>query len=771
KDRARRYEAANGLAEDIRRHLDHEPVLARGPSTSYRLQKFLRRHRSQMIVALALLVIAGIVVVILSMWNKDRLQLDQAREISARGILSQAREQYAKADRDAALETIQPILGSKHVGPEARLLYAGILVDNRRFDEAMTVLNNLLDEPPEIAGAAHALLARILYETETLDAEKLKEIEDHRQKAVALLPETAEAHFLQAMTAITVKNQFTSLDKALQLDPTHYESRRLQAYMYYASRKYDKMEHDAYAMTILRPGDPLGYSLHATALRELGKYTEAIAEYDHAIALTIKHSPQCVELSNQRCETFLRMGDYERVIAHARECLRLSPDKPVFRYYLFCALTALGDYEKADGVFREIVQRTPTARNEFWIWATKYVFDTLAAGRVWHPPGHEPSGAAFLAMVEAEETYRSLSAKAHRVVTNGFSARWSPDGKKLAFSLGVRGYSGVAVYDPSTNETELLIVPGKDPRWSPDGKYIAFVRDCEALRLEELTTTERKEQMRRARDEEVWIMNADGTEPRRLARGGWPSWSRDSAQVYYHSRLEKMLCSVSIARPNAEPKRIMVCSDILPSVSSDEQQVACLEGTSLKVKDLVSQAVVAEWDVSFGNWGEPAWSPTGKEVCLGAGDRTGLWVYPLDSNEPVKVLTSQITGASWTPDGRKFVFALRPPYFELWTADLDPALSTVKALGPKQTLAEHWQDMLRFYTRRIETDPRDAYAYSDRARYYDYLHERTKAEVDIRSWSAILSGSDLPFTTARNVRRTIDCPFDYQVVFSAERPV
>jgi len=32
KDRTRRYETANGLAMDIRRHLDGEPVLAAPPS-------------------------------------------------------------------------------------------------------------------------------------------------------------------------------------------------------------------------------------------------------------------------------------------------------------------------------------------------------------------------------------------------------------------------------------------------------------------------------------------------------------------------------------------------------------------------------------------------------------------------------------------------------------------------------------------------------------------------------------------------------------------
>jgi hypothetical protein len=34
KDRSRRYETANGLAADLRRHLGNEPVVARPPSTS-----------------------------------------------------------------------------------------------------------------------------------------------------------------------------------------------------------------------------------------------------------------------------------------------------------------------------------------------------------------------------------------------------------------------------------------------------------------------------------------------------------------------------------------------------------------------------------------------------------------------------------------------------------------------------------------------------------------------------------------------------------------
>src|SRR5262249_8213121 len=45
KDRARRYETANGLAADIKRHLHNEPVVARPPSAAYRFQKLVRRNK------------------------------------------------------------------------------------------------------------------------------------------------------------------------------------------------------------------------------------------------------------------------------------------------------------------------------------------------------------------------------------------------------------------------------------------------------------------------------------------------------------------------------------------------------------------------------------------------------------------------------------------------------------------------------------------------------------------------------------------------------
>src|SRR5438034_1566771 len=53
KDRARRYETANGLAADLKRHLNHEPVVARPPSTTYKFQKAWRRNKLVIVAATA----------------------------------------------------------------------------------------------------------------------------------------------------------------------------------------------------------------------------------------------------------------------------------------------------------------------------------------------------------------------------------------------------------------------------------------------------------------------------------------------------------------------------------------------------------------------------------------------------------------------------------------------------------------------------------------------------------------------------------------------
>ncbi len=71
KDRARRYETANGLATDIQRHLNNEAVLARPPSATYRFQKLIRRNKLAVFTgaAVAAALAFGLV---LSLWQAIR---------------------------------------------------------------------------------------------------------------------------------------------------------------------------------------------------------------------------------------------------------------------------------------------------------------------------------------------------------------------------------------------------------------------------------------------------------------------------------------------------------------------------------------------------------------------------------------------------------------------------------------------------------------------------------------------------------------------------
>ena len=58
KDRKRRYASARALGEDVRRMLGGEPVLAHGDPVTYRVGRFVRRHRTRLALSAAVLGVA-----------------------------------------------------------------------------------------------------------------------------------------------------------------------------------------------------------------------------------------------------------------------------------------------------------------------------------------------------------------------------------------------------------------------------------------------------------------------------------------------------------------------------------------------------------------------------------------------------------------------------------------------------------------------------------------------------------------------------------------
>ena len=132
KTRDRRYDTVSTLAMDVQRHLKDEPILARAPGTLYLLQKFLRRHRSQALVALTISVLSTAMIIILLLLNHSRLQLSRTESNNHKQALFQATMSFAKRDYTAAIESVRSVLDSRHVGSEAQFLYDRILVTARK---------------------------------------------------------------------------------------------------------------------------------------------------------------------------------------------------------------------------------------------------------------------------------------------------------------------------------------------------------------------------------------------------------------------------------------------------------------------------------------------------------------------------------------------------------------------------------------------------------------------------------------------------------------
>jgi serine/threonine protein kinase len=100
KERDRRYETANGFARDIERFLTHEPVQAGPPSTIYRLRKFVRRNRLQVIAAALVLMtlVAGVVGTSLALFEVQRQKEIALTEVN--------KKEKARKNTREALDTL-----------------------------------------------------------------------------------------------------------------------------------------------------------------------------------------------------------------------------------------------------------------------------------------------------------------------------------------------------------------------------------------------------------------------------------------------------------------------------------------------------------------------------------------------------------------------------------------------------------------------------------------------------------------------------------------
>ena len=95
RDRSRRYGTPSELAADLKRYLNHEPVVARPASAGYRLRKYVRRHQVAMSVGAGLLVVLAVFSIVQALQlretkrerdhaNRERDRANQERDRATR---------------------------------------------------------------------------------------------------------------------------------------------------------------------------------------------------------------------------------------------------------------------------------------------------------------------------------------------------------------------------------------------------------------------------------------------------------------------------------------------------------------------------------------------------------------------------------------------------------------------------------------------------------------------------------------------------------------
>ncbi len=207
---------------------------------------------------------------------------------------------------------------------------------------------------------------------------------------------------------------------------------------------------------------------------------------------------------------------------------------------------------------------------------------------------------------------------------NDGGARWSPDGKKIAFTSNREG--NIEIYVINSDGTGLIkltdnpINPGNnfDPYWSPDGTKIAFRTDRDG-------------------NEEIYVMNADGTNPVNLtnnpARDGEPKWSPDGTKILFSSWRsgEALLYAMNADGSNQTP------------IPTAVPWIGC-----------------------------PTWSPDGTKIAYtGSGH---VYVANADGSNPVNITNDSTRNwlASWSPDGKKLLFSSdRTGDYDIYTMNVD----------------------------------------------------------------------------------------------------
>ena len=258
-------------------------------------------------------------------------------------------------------------------------------------------------------------------------------------------------------------------------------------------------------------------------------------------------------------------------------------------------------------------------------------------------------------------------------ITQGSMQLWfpdpSPDGQWLAaYSMGQQRH----IFVMRTDGTEQRDLTPDDqrhywPRWSPDGKRIAF-------------------SSRRTGDYEVWIMNPDGSGQRQLTQGGgnhYSPWSPDGSMIAYSVHDQKNDCIIMHPDKAWSDQKFTYLSALADaslsfegwSWSRDGKKLAGIKHlpngvhSGIGIYDLESKTY--DWLTDFGDW--PIWLNDNRRLLFVSQGNLFLFDTQSRKYQQLMVVTAQdvdIGSPAISHDNRTIYFTYVAAEADIWLMKL-----------------------------------------------------------------------------------------------------